>query len=245
MKYKISIICLFLILVYCVSAVCAADLNETTSEDLKLNDDKNVKVFEDDELVDQIADVPVAADENDSNQADLKSVDDNSSDVKLDNGSSDVYDYDKDKTTHMGPRILKEYNISYDTHSKYDGPAKFSTLFRCNDWLNGQLKNSPENLSIIKIINGFTPADVESNADNSSNCTELERLQTKYSFVEEKVIYGEGTYLAIDGSKDKFDQYFSNLNDDEKTDFIRYWAMKIYAYQMHYNYLLDCPDYYL
>lgn len=244
MKYKISIICLFLILVYCVSAVCAADLNETTSEDLKLNDDKNVKVFEDDELVDQIADVPVAADENDSNQADLKSVDDNSCDEKLSNGSSDVYDYDKDKRAHMDPRILKEYNISYDSHSKYDGPGKYDTLIKIKHWMNGQFKDHPKSLSIIKIINSFTPKDVES-VDNSSNFTELEMLKAKYCFVEEKVIYGEGTYLAIDGSKDKFEQFFSSLNDDEKTDFIRYWAMKIYAYEMHYNYLLDCPDYYL
>lgn len=243
MKYKISIICVFLILVYCVSAVCAADLNETNSEDLKLKDDKIVEVADDDLNDNNQSDLKPIAEKVSNNP--LQTADNTSSDEKVANGSSDVYNYDKDKSTHIGPRVLKEYNISYDTHSKYDGPGKFNTLFKCEDWLNGQLKNCPENLSIIKIINGFTPGDVESNGDNISNCTELEKLKTKYSFVEEKVIWGEGTYLAIDGSKDKFDQYFHNLNDNEKTDFIRYWAMKIYAYEMHYHYLLDCPDYYL
>lgn len=54
MKNKIGIICLLLISVYFLSAVCAADLNETT-DNIKTNDKSNIEVTSTDDSSDNLS----------------------------------------------------------------------------------------------------------------------------------------------------------------------------------------------
>lgn len=64
MKKKIGIVCLLLIFVYCLSAVCAADLNQTT-DDIKTNNEKeSIVVLEDNNnVVDNVSCEEVTTDD--------------------------------------------------------------------------------------------------------------------------------------------------------------------------------------